>query len=177
MSQLTCERARELVLMDLAPADDVAAARRHLLECPACASATADDIDDSTMRAMAPHTTTTPLVRRALLVVSLLQTIIAVPWIFGVAFLWIGDSADSVAHITRDGVIGFVIGMVGMLVALRPALAYFAVSVCVIQVGVQVVTIGFDVVDNDVSPTFEMLHLLAVVIAVLVARVAFPAKR
>jgi hypothetical protein len=39
------------------------------------------------------------------------------------------------------------------------------------------VTITFDVVDNDVAPTFELLHLLALLILMLVIRVAFPRKR
>jgi hypothetical protein len=33
------------------------------------------------------------------------------------------------------------------------------------------------VVDNDVAPTFELLHLLALLILMLVIRVAFPRKR
>lgn len=176
MPALTCQRAREIVLSDIAPADDVLAARRHLLTCPECASDTADDIDTRSTAMMAALTPGM-LVRRVLLVVSAIQTIIAVPWIFGVAFLWVGDAEESIGHVTRDGVIGFAIGVVGLLVALRPALAYFAISVCLVQVGIQVVTIVFDVVDNEVSPTFELLHLLAVVILALVVAIAFPRRR
>lgn len=177
MSSLTCERAREIVLMDLAPADDVVAARTHLLQCPLCASETADDVDEVVINAINIRRKSSSLIRRVLLAVSTVQTLIALPWIFGVAFLWIGDSEESVAHITRDGVIGFVIGLVGIAVALRPALAYFAISVCAIQVFIQIATIAFDVIDNDVSPTFELLHLLAVLILLLVIRIAFPNKR
>lgn len=176
MPAVTCQRAREIVMSDIAPMDEMAEARRHLLTCPVCASDTADDIEE-------PAATITarlgpgPMLRRILFTIAAVQTIIAIPWIFGVAFLWVGDAEESIAHITRDGVIGFAIGVVGMLVALRPALAYFAISVCVVQVGIQVVTIVFDVVDNDVSPTFELLHLLAVVILALVTAAAFPRRR
>lgn len=177
MTSLTCQRAREIVLMDLAPADDVNAARQHLLQCPLCASETADDIDEHAINEINGRRVSSNLILRTLLVVSAVQALIALPWIFGIAFLWIGDSEESVAHITRDGVIGFVIGLVGIAVALRPALAYFAISVCAIQVLIQIATIVFDVLDNDVSPTFELLHLLALCILLLVIRVAFPRKR
>jgi hypothetical protein len=163
--------------MDLAPADDVTAARQHLLQCPLCASETADDLDEHAINEINGRRVSSNLILRTLLVVSAVQALIALPWIFGIAFLWIGDSEESVAHITRDGVIGFVIGLVGIAVALRPALAYFAISVCAIQVFIQVVTIAFDVVDNEVAPTFELLHLLALLILMLVIRVAFPRKR
>lgn len=163
--------------MDLAPADDVTAARLHLLQCPLCASETADDIDEHAINEINGRRVSSNLILRTLLVVSAVQALIALPWIFGIAFLWIGDSEESVAHITRDGVIGFVIGLVGIAVALRPALAYFAISVCAIQVLIQIATIVFDVLDNDVSPTFELLHLLALCILLLVIRVAFPRKR
>jgi len=177
MTSLTCQRAREIVLMDLAPADDVTAARQHLLQCPLCASETADDLDEHAINEINGRRVSSNLILRTLLVVSAVQALIALPWIFGIAFLWIGDSEESVAHITRDGVIGFVIGLVGIAVALRPALAYFAISVCAIQVLIQIATIVFDVLDNDVSPTFELLHLLALCILLLVIRVAFPRKR
>ena len=177
MPSLTCQRAREIVLMDLAPADDVTAARQHLLQCPLCASETADDLDEHAINEINGRRVSSNLILRTLLVVSAVQALIALPWIFGIAFLWIGDSEESVAHITRDGVIGFVIGLVGIAVALRPALAYFAISVCAIQVLIQIATIVFDVLDNDVSPTFELLHLLALCILLLVIRVAFPRKR
>jgi bacteriorhodopsin len=163
--------------MDLAPADDVTAARQHLLQCPLCASETADDLDEHAINEINGRRVSSNLILRTLLFVSAVQALIALPWIFGIAFLWIGDSEESVAHITRDGVIGFVIGLVGIAVALRPALAYFAISVCAIQVFIQVVTIAFDVVDNEVAPTFELLHLLALLILMLVIRVAFPRKR
>lgn len=163
--------------MDLAPADDVTAARQHLLQCPLCASETADDLDEHAINEINGRRVSSNLILRTLLVVSAVQALIALPWIFGIAFLWIGDSEESVAHITRDGVIGFVIGLVGIAVALRPALAYFAISVCAIQVLIQIATIVFDVLDNDVSPTFELLHLLALCILLLVIRVAFPRKR
>jgi bacteriorhodopsin len=163
--------------MDLAPADDVTAARQHLLQCPLCASETADDLDEHAINEINGRRVSSNLILRTLLVVSAVQALIALPWIFGIAFLWVGDSEESVAHITRDGVIGFVIGLVGIAVALRPALAYFAISVCAIQVLIQIATIVFDVLDNDVSPTFELLHLLALCILLLVIRVAFPRKR
>ena len=176
MSALTCQRAREIVLLDIADAHTAQAARQHLLTCPQCASDTADDIETTVEQINAqrlPRQST----RKLLFIVSLIQSLIAVPWIFGVAFLWIGESETSIAHITRDGVIGFVIGVIGLAVAARPALAYFAISVCSIQVFLQVITVGFDVIDNDVSPTFELLHLLAVVILVLVVRIAFPKRK
>jgi hypothetical protein len=163
--------------MDLAPADDVTAARQHLLQCPLCASETADDLDEHAINEINGRRVSSNLILRTLLVVSAVQALIALPWIFGIAFLWIGNSEDSIGHVTRDGVIGFVIGAVGISVALRPALAYFAISVCAIQVFIQVVTIAFDVVDNEVAPTFELLHLLALLILMLVIRVAFPRKR
>ena len=177
MSTLTCQRARELVLAPVADATLVNAARQHVLTCPRCASNTSDDIDEVAISQINSRRLTHSALRQALLVIATIQSLIALPWIFGVAFLWIGSGDDAIGHVTRDGVIGFVIGIVGMAVALRPALAYFAISVCSIQVFLQAITIGFDIIDNDVAPKFELLHLLALIILLLVVRIAFPRKK
>lgn len=171
---MSCERARALVLQPLAQAEDVVAARAHLLNCPLCASETADDMVEHVSSRLDVLRQPGGFLRLTLLVVGGLQVFIALPWIFGATPLWGPRSDTSIAHLTRDGVIGLVLGLAGVAVALSPRLAYFALSVCGLLVSLQAIAFVSDRMNSKVHPVFETIHVLAVVITVLVIIAAFP---
>ncbi len=176
MASMPCERARALVLQPLADADDVAAARQHLLNCPLCASETADDMAQNVSSRLDLLREPGGMLRLALMLIGGLQVLLALPWIFGATLLWTPSSDTSVAHLTRDGVIGLVLGLAGVAVAVSPRLAYFALSVCGLLVSLQAIAFISDKVTSKVNPNFEAIHALALVITVLVIVAAFPRR-
>lgn len=174
MTEMPCKRARALILQPLADAHDVAVARQHLLECPLCASDTADDMVESISSRLDILREPGGTLRISLLIVGSLQVFLALPWIFGATPLWGPRSETTVAHLTRDGVIGLVLGLAGAAVAITPRLAYFALSICGLLVTLQAVAFITDRVNGTAHPVFETIHVLAVIITVLVAIIAFP---
>ena len=176
MTAMSCERARSLVLQPLAPADEVTAARHHLLNCPLCASETADDMVETVSHRLDILRQPGGLLRLFLLLVGGLQVLLALPWIFGATLLWSPSYDTTAAHLTRDGVIGLVLGLAGVAVAASPRLAYFALSVCGLLVPLQVIAFISDKVTSKVNPNFEAIHVLALVISALVVIAAFPRR-
>ena len=148
-----------------------------MTECPDCASqedaAVEEALGITLNRLRAPGG---PL-RTALFVAGGVQTFLALPWIFGATPLWGPSDSTAISHLTRDGVIGLVLGLVGLAVAWNSRLAYFAVSVCSLLVTVQFVSFVVDRTGDKVHPVFETIHVLSVVITVIVAVVAFPPRR
>lgn len=173
---MSCERARALVLQPLAKAEDVVAARQHLLNCPLCASETADDMATNVSSRLDLLREPGGMLRLALLLIGGLQVLLALPWIFGATLLWAPSSDTTVAHLTRDGVIGLVLGLGGVAVAFSPRLAYFALSVCGLLVSLQAIAFISDKVTSKVNPNFEAIHVLALLITALVIVAAFPRR-
>ena len=91
--------------------------------------------------------------------------------------MWGPNGDTAISHLTRDGVIGLVMGLIGIAVGVNSRLAYFALSVCGLLVGLQVVAFIADRTSDKVHPVFETVHGLSIIITVLVAIVAFPRKR
>ena len=176
MTEMSCQRARALVLEPISDAAEVAVARQHLLECPLCASDTADDMVDSISSRLDILREPGGTLRLSLLIIASIQVFLALPWIFGTTLIW-GPRADTaVAHLTRDGVIGLVLGLAGVAVALTPRLAYFALSICGLLVTLQAVAFIIDRLNSTAHPVFETIHVLAVLITALVAIIAFPRR-
>ena len=170
---MNCADARRVVVLPLADAEELASARQHILECPLCASAT-----DSAEAVIIDFLRKPGGARRAIMFfIGSLQAIIALPWIFGATPFWNPQSDTSIAHLTRDGVIGLVLGLVGVAVALSPRLAYFALSVCGLLVALQLAGFVADQADGRVLPMFETVHVLSAIITILVIFTAFPRKR
>jgi hypothetical protein len=173
---MSCQRARALILQPLADAHDVAVARQHLLECPLCASDTADDMVNSISSRLDILRDPGGTLRLSLLVIASVQVFLALPWIFGETLIWGPRSDTAVAHLTRDGVIGLVLGLAGVAVALTPRLAYFALSICGLLVTLQAVAFIIDRANSTAHPVFETIHVLAVLITALVVIIAFPRR-
>lgn len=176
MTEMPCKRARALILQPLADAHDVAVARQHLLECPLCASDTADDMVNSISSRLDILREPGGTLRLSLLVIASVQVFLALPWIFGETLIWGPRSDTAVAHLTRDGVIGLVLGLAGVAVALTPRLAYFALSICGLLVTLQAVAFIIDRANSTAHPVFETIHVLAVLITALVVIIAFPRR-
>jgi hypothetical protein len=146
-------------------------------ECPDCASGEDLAIEKALGAELTRLKSPASPLRIALFVMGGVQTFLALPWIFGATPLWGPSDSTAIDHLTRDGIIGLVLGIVGVAVAWNSRLAYFAVSVCSLLVAVQVVSFIVDRSGDKVHPVFETIHVLSVSITVIVAVVAFPRRR
>lgn len=148
-----------------------------MTECPDCASREDAAVEEALGITLDRLRTPGSPLRVALFVVGGLQTFLALPWIFGATPLWGPSDSTAISHLTRDGVIGLVLGLVGLAVAWNSRLAYFAVSVCSLLVTVQLVSFVVDRTGDKVHPVFETIHVLSVLVTVIVAVIAFPPRR
>ena len=163
-------------MQPISDADEVGIARQHLLDCPLCASDTADDMANSISSRLDILREPGGTLRLSLLLIASVQVFLALPWIFGETLIWGPRSDTAVAHLTRDGVIGLVLGLAGVAVALTPRLAYFALSICGLLVTLQAVAFIIDRANSTAHPVFETIHVLAVLITALVVIIAFPRR-
>lgn len=173
---MDCRTAQRTIIQPISSADDRIAAQRHILECPSCAAQEDAAVEESLGMRLSQLREPARFLRLALFIVGGLQTFLALPWIFGATPLWGPSSDTAVAHLTRDGVIGLVLGLVGVAVGLNPRLAYFALSVCAVLVALQAIAFVADRTSDRVHPIFETIHVLSIIISVLVVIVAFPPK-
>lgn len=148
-----------------------------MIECPSCAAQEDAAVEEALGIRLSQLREPGHYLRIALYVAGGLQTFLALPWIFGATPLWGPSGETAVAHLTRDGVIGLVLGLISIAVGLNPRLAYFALSVCGILVTLQVIAFIADRTSDRVHPVFETIHVLSIIITVLVAIVAFPPRR
>lgn len=175
---IDCPRAVSLFLSPVGDADEIRAAREHVLRCPACAST----VDADAQTDLAVHTVKvlarpSRLLSLALAVLGVLQVTVAVPWVFGATPLWDGGSGTAPAHLTRDGTIGLVVGLAAVAVWRNARLAYFALPACTVLSFLHVVTYFSDRSRADVSAGFESVHVLTFAITLLIALMAFPVSR
>lgn len=106
-------------------------------------------------------------------VMAACQLVLALPWLAGVSPLWSASFASS-HHLTRDGAIGLILGATGMAVALNPRLAWFALPLVLLLVGVQGVFFFVDHSQFSVTHLFESIHLLGVAIVLGIGIFALP---
>ncbi|MDH4145128.1 MAG: hypothetical protein OEY23_08165 [Acidimicrobiia bacterium] len=105
--------------------------------------------------------------RSALATCSVIQLVLAAPWLFGWNPWPLLGSADA-AHVTRDGALGLCLGATGLVTAWRHR---YAVATAVIAVSALAAQIALALVDGGharVSPAFEGLHLLGLAIVGLI---------
>lgn len=174
---MDCRTARRVIIQPVSTTEDRAAARRHMSECPLCAAQEDAAVEEALGVRLSQLREPGHYLRLALYIAGGLQTFLALPWIFGATPLWGPNGDTAIAHLTRDGVIGLVLGLIGIAVGMNPRLAYFALSVCGVLGSLQLVAFIADRSGDRVHPVFETIHVLSVVITVLVAIVAFPPRR
>lgn len=174
---MDCRTAQRIIVQPVSNAEDRIAASRHMTECPSCSAQEDAAVEVALGFRLTQLRHPGHYLRIALFLTGGIQTFLALPWIFGATPLW-GPSGDTaVAHLTRDGVIGLVLGLIGIAVGMNPRLAYFALSVCGVLVSLQVIAFVADRTSDRVHPVFETIHVLSIIISVLVAIVAFPPSR
>jgi hypothetical protein len=163
---------------DQAPVDEHRTARAHAARCPSCAGTVDDLSHDETdaatvLRSLAAHQTTPRRWIRTLLAgLSVLQLLLALPWLFAVNLLAGPDNHIGDSHLTRDGAIGLFLGAAGLIAAVRPRYVTPAIAVAAVGVVAQVVAGALDQHQAHVDAWFEMFHLLTVAILVLTAMIA-----
>jgi hypothetical protein len=148
-------------------------AQAHAATCPHCSSAL-DDTD-------APRRIQTRFARRSdrapraltapLIAFSALQLAIALPWLFGHNPIGIVGHAAS-DHLVRDGAIGVVIAIAGLIGSYDPTRAR---TLCLISAAALVLQLSAGLLDeheHHVSFDFELTHLLAIAIVVLLGLIA-----
>jgi hypothetical protein len=164
-SVMSCERALVLLALDASELDpgERARARLHASRCPRCGSAYDTGAGAVTSRGFAdPRPESAASLRVALALVSTIQLVLAVPWLFGHSL--IPDAHVAVAHLTRDGALGVVIGALGLVTAWRPRYVYGIVIIGLLVSAAQLIA---GLTDHDTSParpSFELVHVLVVII-------------
>ena len=108
-------------------------------------------------------------------VIAAVQLVLAGPWLLGHSI--IPDPHVAVAHLTRDGALGFVIGSLGLLTAWRPRYAHSTLLVGVLVLMLQVVSGLTDHDATAASGSFELIHLLVVTIVCAMLAVAVDVRR
>jgi len=171
---MNCRDAVALVT-GIVPGDlrDMTAARRHVEDCPVCA----DQLDrpGTAEQVLARLAQIRPApgrpLRAVLLVVASLQIAVAMPLLFGVdPFGFAG--AVSAEHLARDGALGLVVGVAGILVSHRPKIGTAMVGVCIAAALAQAAFTAIDTQDGQVHASFETVHLLMVGTVLLIVLTA-----
>jgi hypothetical protein len=106
-----------------------------------------------------------------LLALSVLQLVIALPWLFGHNLVGLVGHASS-DHLVRDGAIGVVIAIAGLIACYDATRARTLCLVCVAALVLQLSAGLLDEHERHVSFDFELTHLLAIAIVILLALIA-----
>lgn len=140
----------------------VDAARRHVDRCPACSAAMLDE--GSAVRALAALAAHRPApggrLRRAVAAASVVQLLLALPWLFAWnPFAPIAGYA-SASHLARDGALGVFVGVAGVVASVLPRHAMAMLLTAIAAVLMQALGLAVDEPANNVSLAYEALHLL-----------------
>ncbi len=108
-----------------------------------------------------------------LCLLALMQGALSIPWAFGRNPIGtvLGDVAPQ--HLTRDGTLGVLIAVAGVVTAWRPRYAFAMLGVCA---AIVILQLGAGAVDEHTSAValhFELVHVLAIGIAGFIAFIAW----
>lgn len=107
---------------------------------------------------------------------SVTQFALALPWLFGSQGFWTTGEATS-EHLTRDGALGVVFAVAGIVVALDVARAFFALPLVFVVMCIQTFFGVFDHHHENTFATFEIVHLIGAAIGVGIAVFVYPGRR
>jgi hypothetical protein len=160
-SPMTCRQALGIMLgaVDASP-NEAGDARRHASRCPSCKAAYDPAGDPYGIVGRRP--VTAPLLRIGLVTIALTQLVFAIPWLVGHSML--PDAHVAVSHLTRDGALGLVIAALGLVTAWRPRYVHGTMIIGLCVFATQVVAGLADQQTSSVSASFEVVHLLLVII-------------
>jgi hypothetical protein len=167
---LTCRDALVLLVDgEVSDPDAYRRARAHASVCPRCASSY-DDLDAS-RRVLEQHHTDLPgpsvKLRVLVVVVAAVQLVLACPWLFGASL--VPDHQVTTAHLTRDGALGLLIACIALVSAWRPRYAVGSLLIGLVAIAAQFASGLVDRQDQAVSGSFELTHVLSLVVVVLLA--------
>lgn len=111
--------------------------------------------------------------RVALGLLALVQGLVSLPWVFGFNPLGSVLGRPENAHLTRDGTLGVLIAVAGIVTAWRPRHAYVMLLVSGAIIALQFSGGIVDRTDDHVALHFEAVHIVALVIALLIGVSAF----
>jgi len=180
---MTCAQTLAVLIEEPGHCDreTLLAARHHASRCPRCSVAydRSDPEFGAAVNVGLWGQDCSPSLRIGLLVLSIVQLVIAIPWLVGHSL--VPDAHVAVSHLTRDGALGFMIATLGLVSAWRPRYVYAMTVMGFVVVALQLVSGLTDHDAHMVTGRFEIVHLLVLVIfagmcwmAVDVARRATP---
>jgi hypothetical protein len=173
---LSCERALLILMADIADhsRDERIAARLHASRCPRCSSVY--DPDEAVAPTIGRRPPESPAsLRIGLAVVATIQLVLAVPWLFGHSL--VPDAHVEVSHLTRDGALGLVIAGLGLVTAWRPRYVNSTTLIGLLVFAAQLVAGLVDHETDAVTGSFELIHLLVLVILASMFGIAFGRAR
>jgi hypothetical protein len=180
---MSCEHSLAVLTADAGEVtgDERARARLHASRCPRCSSAYDTGITDVASRSPhSPPEAAAPL-RIGLAIIAGVQLALAGPWLLGHSI--VPDAHVAVAHLTRDGALGLVMGALGLVTAWRPRYVHSTILIGLLVGAAQLVSALTDQHTSPARPSFEVDHLLVVLIllgqfaiAINLARRATPTR-
>jgi hypothetical protein len=174
---LSCAQALAILATDSHPSrDERAQARAHANGCPRCRAIYDTGGDEELLRRF-DRSSLQPAawLRIGLAVIASVQLVLAAPWLFGHNI--IPDPDVTVAHLTRDGALGLVIAGLGLLTAWRPRYVHSTLFVGVLVLILQVISGLTDHDATAASGSFELIHLLVLLIVGAMFAVAIDVRR
>ena len=171
-------------------ADDLSRRRAtaHQSSCVACSSL--NDVDMRLKRLVGnTETSTLPIALAAhrpriskptrilLAVAALVQATIAGPWLIGLNPLSSLLGRATPEHLTRDGALGMVIAVAGVVTVWRARYSFAMLGLCGAVVLMQTLGTLVDGHDGDVGVSFEKVHAIALAIVGLVVLTAMRRER
>jgi hypothetical protein len=173
---MDCVEAQKTVLLSIADANKMEEARLHVRSCIHCAGAEISPSVDAIAHEVARRANRSVKGRLVLVVLGVIQLFLALPWLFGSSPFWNSTAGTDTSHLSRDGAIGIVFGLVAISVAYSPRLAVFALPITFVMLLLQTVTGVFDNSQDHVHANFESVHIIGAAISIGVAILARPKR-
>lgn len=176
-----CVDALQVLLHDAPGADapsaaEVAAARRHADRCPSCAGVLDDATEDpaALRRALdALRSPRRPALQLVLGLVAALQLLVALAWMLGWNVLGSTGLHAGDAHLARDGAIGVIVAVAGLVAARAPRHAMPMLVMALAAFGLQLLGFVLDENHGRVTALFESQHVAVLVIVAMIAALTF----
>jgi hypothetical protein len=182
--ETTCAIASRVLLNPDASVFEQRRAVAHQQSCPLCASMAdiASDLsserdvhfpDQVLGRLSRVRPAPSRLACALLALMAVAQGVFSLPWVLGHNPLgrFIGTATPE--HLTRDGALGVLVSVAGIVTAWRPRYSYAMLAVCGAIVVLQLGAGAVDEHGSAVGLHFEIIHVLALAIASAVGLIAF----
>lgn len=160
---MDCARAAAVLLSDVVDSRTMVEARHHIRSCPSCSGGHGANRGSEVLR----HVKGRNLSRVALGLLGALQLTLALPWLMGIESWWGTHAGVAALHLSRDGMISLVLALAALVGAFSRRLAWFSISPAVVTVVVQILTSILDHHNDDVTFSFEWIHLIGVLVVLL----------